>query len=306
MPKLAMRSTAAFPRSLPQPFLQRASLPLSLATSICQNGRSLASGTAGRQQTDSKDDIAAFNTVKERPHTTPRPTDPAYFTGNPNYYAYLRNINQLIRKHAVPFRSTPTSTRQWKSINDVSHSLNMRLKETDYIDLVHRLNLLYSIPEKDIDVSRVLEKFVPLGQSLEKAVTQPPSLDEDGRSYTVGSRKTAKAQCWLVPGDGLIYVNGHRMNEYVAELSSREKIVRPFEVTDTLAKYNVWAIVDGGGPISQAEAVAVAVARGICVHEPAAQPILEKLEMTKIDTRQVERKKTGQPKARKKNTWVKR
>jgi small subunit ribosomal protein S9 len=89
-------------------------------------------------------------------------------------------------------------------------------------------------------------------------------------------------------------------------------MIQPFEKTDFLGKFNVWALVKGGGSSGQAEAISVAVSRGICVHDP---PSREKLDerilcnldgMTKIDRRQVERKKTGQPKARKKVQWVKR
>nr|KAJ3422972.1 37S ribosomal protein S9, mitochondrial [Polyrhizophydium stewartii] len=87
---------------------------------------------------------------------------------------------------------------------------------------------------------------------------------------------------------------------------NREAVVQPFEVADRLAKYNVWAIVSGGGPNGQADAIGVAIARGLAVHEPELEPILVKGGLTKVDIRQVERKKTGQPKARKKNAWVKR
>ncbi|KAI8917980.1 ribosomal protein S9/S16-domain-containing protein [Entophlyctis helioformis] len=163
-----------------------------------------------------------------------------------------------------------------------------------------------TLAAQDIEVKHLLEKFVPVGDALERPAPVRPVLDKDGRSYTTGSRKTARAQCWLVKGDGHVYVNGVKLNEYFAERTDAEAVIRPFEAVDQLAQYNVWAIVQGGGPSGQASAIGVAVARGVAVHDPATEPVLKELGLTKIDTRQVERKKTGQPKARKKNAWVKR
>jgi hypothetical protein len=60
-------------------------------------------------------------------------------------------------------------------------------------------------------------------------------------------RKTAKATGWMVPGNGLVYVNGHSLSDYFSELKHRQAIIKPFTVTDKLCKYNVWAIAENGG-----------------------------------------------------------
>jgi small subunit ribosomal protein S9 len=93
-------------------------------------------------------------------------------------------------------------------------------------------------------------------------------------------------------------------SDYFTDLLQLKQITLPFQLSNTLGKYNCWAVVHGGGKTSQVNALTTAIARGLCIHEPELQPILDHL--TKSDTRQVERKKTGQPKARKKNAWVKR
>ena len=130
----------------------------------------------------------------------------------------------------------------------------------------------------------------------------------------------------MVEGDGQIYVNGIPMMDAFPDIVGREAIVRPFEATGTLGKYNVWALVQYSGPSSQAGAVAVAVARGIAVHNPHVKEHLRQCKlmtladletatelylitrvwtvgMSVIDTRQAERIKVNKLKARKSRTW---
>ncbi|KAJ3326059.1 hypothetical protein HDU76_013050, partial [Blyttiomyces sp. JEL0837] len=244
---------------------------------------------------------------------TEKPSDITYFTGNPRYFNLLMRTNNLIRKHGLPFQSkepyenlNPSTLPRWMSMLDMQNLKQFKLTENMYDDLIHKFNLLFTVKDSDKETERLLLEYVRPGDALASLATQQETLDEDGRSHTRGSRKTAKAQVWVVEGDGLIYVNGKHIAEYFGEISYREMIVKPFEVVGGLGKYNVWGIVEGGGAAAQAGAVAVAVARGLVVHDPGCRETLEALGLTKIDTRQVERKKTGQPGARKKKSWVKR
>jgi small subunit ribosomal protein S9 len=127
-----------------------------------------------------------------------------------------------------------------------------------------------------------LKQFVPLGKSLEKVSRDPLVLDEFNRSFTFGSRKTAKAQVYIIPGNGQVYINGFNLCDFFTELRDRQKIIEPFELADCLAKYNVWAMVTGGGKtgiklidLGQADAISVAVARGLAIHEKEAANVLE-------------------------------
>jgi small subunit ribosomal protein S9 len=82
--------------------------------------------------------------------------------------------------------------------------------------------------------------------------------------------------------------------------------VKALDVLDAWGKYNIWAIASGGGKSSQANAIGLGIARGLIIQDPTWEPVLTEAGLLTPDTRQVERKKTGQPKARKKITWVKR
>ncbi|KAJ3044615.1 37S ribosomal protein S9, mitochondrial [Rhizophlyctis rosea] len=182
----------------------------------------------------------------------------------------------------------------------------MKATQEQYQDLINKLNALHPVIEEDRQIEDLLQQFIKAGSSLATEAAQLPTLDEHGRSYTVGSRKTARAQVWMVEGDGQIYVNGRHMSEYFPQLLGREEIVKPFEVAGKLGQYNVWALVQDSGKTAQARAVAVGVARGLAVHCPELRELLRRHGLTKIDTRQVERKKTGKLKARKSPTWRKR
>ena len=172
------------------------------------------------------------------------------------------------------------------------------------------------------DVKALLQQFFPIGRKKMGSVEQVRAVDEYSRTFSTGSRKKANAQAWVVPGEGQIYINGQSLTKYFSDIPHRAKIVLPFEVSGTLGKFNVWGAVQGGGPtgnhdnfiIGQCDALAVAIGRCLAIHLPEKKDVLFKSTylfltidgLIKIDIRQVERKKTGQPKARKKNTWVKR
>jgi small subunit ribosomal protein S9 len=177
--------------------------------------------------------------------TEAKPVDPAYFTGNSKYYEYLMRANQLIRKHNLDFASIAEQQR-WKTKHSMIHDLELRISDQSYADFTNRLNVLY--PVQDSAVKEFLEQFVPVGRTLDKAPPKQLSLDEHGRSFTTASRKTAKAQVWLIPGQGQVYINGKSLSDYFTEVADRYNAVAPFEVANCLAKYNVWAIVSGGGP----------------------------------------------------------
>ncbi|KAJ3416196.1 37S ribosomal protein S9, mitochondrial [Chytridiales sp. JEL 0842] len=220
-------------------------------------------------------------------------------------------VNALMRKHNIPFQDksiygTIGALPRWMSKLDLSGTKHVKLTDRLYDELIHKFNALYTVQDKDKTVERLLTEYLRPGSVLTPHTFERPSLDEFGRSHTRGSRKSARAQCWMVPGDGEIYVNGVHMARYFSDLGDRQALVKPFEATGKMSDYNVWAIVKGGGPSGQADAVAVAVARSLAIHDPSLETILKTLGMLKIDRRQVERKKTGQPKARKKNAWLKR
>ncbi|KAJ3263725.1 37S ribosomal protein S9, mitochondrial [Chytriomyces hyalinus] len=239
-------------------------------------------------------------------------TETAFFTGNPAYFSLLLRLNSLIRQHSLPiqdpavYESLRDELPQWMSRQEMMQLKQFRLTEGMHRDLVHKLNVLFTIPAKPESLIMLLQEYIRPGQELSPPPKVAPALDEHGRAFARASRKSAKVQAWVVAGTGEIYINGVHVAEYFKQIQDRELIVRPFELGNALGAYNVWAVVEGGGLNGQAAAVAVAVARGLTVHQPELNESFSKMGLTKIDRRQVERKKTGQPKARKKNTWLKR
>ncbi|KNE60582.1 hypothetical protein AMAG_05963 [Allomyces macrogynus ATCC 38327] len=142
--------------------------------------------------------------------------------------------------------------------------------------------------------------------SIAQAAAAPRKPDQHGRAFAKGSRKTSRAHVWVVPGTGHFKVNGDDLATYFVGRRDAEAATYPLQVADAFGRYNVWAVVHGGGPTGQAEAIANAVARALVVHDQSLRERMEAVQLLIPDTRQVERKKPGQAKARKKFTWVKR
>jgi small subunit ribosomal protein S9 len=101
-------------------------------------------------------------------------------------------------------------------------------------------------------------------------------IDELGRAKGVGRRKTSSAVAWLVEGEGEVLVNGKSLSEFFGRLHHRESAVWALKATQRLDKYNVFALVQGGGLTGQAEAMTLAVAKSLLVHEPALKPALRR------------------------------
>lgn len=122
----------------------------------------------------------------------------------------------------------------------------------------------------------------------------------------VGRRKTSVARVILRNGEGKITVNDKEFESAFPQLLSREDILMPLKVTDTLGKYDVIANVNGGGTTGQAQSVRLGIARALIEINPEFRPKLKAEGLLTRDPRMVERKKYGQPKARKRFQFSKR
>jgi small subunit ribosomal protein S9 len=122
----------------------------------------------------------------------------------------------------------------------------------------------------------------------------------------IGRRKTSTARVYLQSGDGAIVINGREAPDYFPQDARRRALLMPFEVTDLLGEYDVKVNADGGGLTGQAEATRLGIARALLkIDEELRGPLREAGFLTR-DDRMVERKKYGQPKARKKGQFSKR
>lgn len=128
----------------------------------------------------------------------------------------------------------------------------------------------------------------------------------DGRHYGTGKRKNAIARVFLSPGAGTVTVNGRTFENYFPREILRIIAMQPFAALAKQGQYDVQVTVRGGGVSSQAEAVRHGIARALVKIDEAAKPTLKRAGYLTRDARKKERKKPGQPGARKKFQYSKR
>jgi small subunit ribosomal protein S9 len=121
-----------------------------------------------------------------------------------------------------------------------------------------------------------------------------------------GKRKTSVARVLIRPGQGEITVNERPADEYFGRESSRMIIRQPFEVTSTAGQYSTDVNVYGGGVSAQAVAIRHGITRALLQVDPEHRPSLKKAGFITRDSREVERKKYGRHKARKRPQYSKR
>jgi small subunit ribosomal protein S9 len=130
--------------------------------------------------------------------------------------------------------------------------------------------------------------------------------DKAANPIAVGRRKEAIARVRVVPGKGVITVNGRACDNYFIRETDRIIVRQPLQATNTASKYDVSANLCGGGLTGQAGAMRHGIARALVNLEPELKPILRKNKYLTRDPRMKERKKYGQKGARKRFQWTKR
>lgn len=144
-----------------------------------------------------------------------------------------------------------------------------------------------------------------------RAQSAPPvvrqrQVDEQGRAFALGKRKTSVARVWVREGDGRIRVNGLNFVDVFHRVDHREQVIRPFLVTKSIGRFSVESTVRGGGETGKAEAVRHGIAKALQLYDPALRPLLKSDGLLTRDSRVVESKKYGRKKARRSFQWVKR
>ncbi|MFC2082390.1 30S ribosomal protein S9 [Bacteroidota bacterium] len=122
----------------------------------------------------------------------------------------------------------------------------------------------------------------------------------------VGRRKNAVARVFLRSGSGKVKINDREFEKFFPLKSHRDDILKPFVVTETLGKYDLFARTNGGGVSGQAEAIRLGVARALEDVNADFRTMLKGDGLLRRDPRMVERKKYGRPKARKRFQFSKR
>ncbi|KAI0810756.1 37S ribosomal protein S9 [Xylaria sp. FL0064] len=242
-------------------------------------------------------------------YARPMPVSPSYFSRLPQFNDSFVHVQELARKYARLPTLHPSQVERvaWKTKDQYRISIGEHVKGRDYatcIALVKRLNQIHP----DLMPEEVKAGLRPFQRDINIFLNRPKPIpiDKFGRSHGVGKRKSSVARAWLVEGTGEVLINGKPMHEAFGRVHDRESALWGLKSTDRLDKYNVWALVGGGGSTGQAEALAMAIAKALVVHEPPLKTPLRRAGCITRDPRTVERKKPGHLKARKSPAWVKR
>ncbi|MBI4543609.1 MAG: 30S ribosomal protein S9 [Gemmatimonadetes bacterium] len=124
--------------------------------------------------------------------------------------------------------------------------------------------------------------------------------------HGVGRRKTSVARLYLRPGGGAWQLNGRPLGEYFPRLSHQQHIQEPLAIAQQQGRFDVKVTVEGGGISGQAGAIRLALARALVKYDPELRGALRTCGLLTRDPREVERKKPGRPKARKRFQFSKR
>lgn len=207
------------------------------------------------------------------------PASPSYFSAKPTFTDDFLSLSALLRKVAtlptIPAAEAPKVA--WKTIDQYRIMTNEPVKTQRFHKMLHllrRLNCIHPslMPEEVLQAMVRYKKDVQPGDVKPK----PGVIDELGRAKGVGRRKTSSAVAWLVEGEGEALINGKSLSQFFGRLHHRESAVWALKATHRLDKYNLFGLVQGGGLTGQAEAMTLAVAKALLVHEPALKPALRR------------------------------
>ena len=125
-------------------------------------------------------------------------------------------------------------------------------------------------------------------------------------NYGTGRRKSAVARVFIKPGKGEIIVNDKPVDVFFSRETGRMVVRQPLELTETLNKFDIMVNVIGGGESGQAGAVRHGITRALIDYDASLKPALSKAGLVTRDAREVERKKVGLHKARRRKQFSKR
>ena len=126
------------------------------------------------------------------------------------------------------------------------------------------------------------------------------------KNYGTGRRKSAVARVYLKPGKGEITVNGKPVDQFFSRETGRMIVRQPLALTDSLNRFDIQVNVTGGGESGQAGAVRHGITRALIDYDETLKPVLKKAGLVTRDAREVERKKVGLHKARRRKQFSKR
>lgn len=271
-----------------------------------------------------------------RPPRTPKlpPESPNFYTARPVYYDQVASLEKAIATtrtslknlHLLPLpdfarQSLPALHPLWKNQQEMAMDFQDKLTTTRYrrvTGLLNQLNDYHRIANTAghsalaTGIRNIIELFESGNKAamLARGKRKKVVLDQYGRSYTVGKRKTSAARVWMIPIQehreqlppdspevllGLedvpkkstvipatILVNNIPLNEYFPIPADRERVTRPIKAAGALGAYNVFALVRGGGTTGQSDALGHGIAKGLVAHNPGLETLFRKCKFTII------------------------
>lgn len=149
----------------------------------------------------------------------------------------------------------------------------------------------------------IVNAVVPTAETKREYVRKVDGL---GRSYATGKRKDAVARVWIKAGSGKVVINGQTQEVYFKRAVLRMMLNQPFQVTNRENSFDVICTIKGGGLSGQAGALKHGISKALVGFEPELRSVLKKEGFLTRDSRVVERKKYGKPKARRSFQFSKR
>lgn len=207
------------------------------------------------------------------------PASPSYFTGAPVFNDNLLLLQSLLNRYDFLPQVAPDQAPRmaWLRLSQYRSNTGERIAAAKYAQILRiltRLNRIHPQVRPDT-VELVLEKFLrPSAAELQQA--KPGKVNEYGVAKGVGRRKEASASVRLVEGTGEILINGKSIVDAFPRLHDRESVVWPLKISQRIDKYNIFALVSGGGVTGQAEAITLGLAKALLIHEPALKPLLRR------------------------------
>lgn len=207
------------------------------------------------------------------------PASPSYFTGSPSFIDDLLSLQALLRKHAtLPTVQSGQATRiAWRTLVEYRNMVGEAVKAAKYHKILEVLSRLNQIDPAVMpaDVTTSLQRYKRDVNPFDN-VAKPITIDKYGRALGAGRRKSSTARAWVVEGTGEVLVNGKPLTQAFGRVHDRESAIWALKATERIDKYNVWALVEGGGTTGQAEALTLAVAKALLAHEPLLKPALRR------------------------------
>ena len=212
-------------------------------------------------------------------HARALPVSPSYFSRQPRFNdSYL-----LLAQLAERYRKLPLLPKDqlqpvaWKNLENFRQEVGEHVKATEFVRCMELVKVLNQIhpelrPKEVDDALLVFKKAIQPFINIEKTIP----IDKFGRALGTGRRKQSVARAWVVEGTGEMLVNGKTLPDAFGRVHDRESATWALRATGRTDKYNVWALVEGGGTTGQAEALTLAIAKALMAHEPALKPALRR------------------------------